>query len=121
MSFLQGLFGPPNVKEMKAKRDVKGLIKALEYKKSSDKWEHRNVREAAAKALGELKDARAVEPLIAALKDSSSNVRKAADALGVMGAARSTAPLLATLNDNDFFVRKAAKEALGKIDDGRAS
>jgi len=36
------------------------------------------VRRAAAKALGEIKDLRAVEPLISALKDSDKEVRKAA-------------------------------------------
>ncbi len=41
-----GLFGPPNVEKMKAKRDVKGLIQALGYQKGS------NVRRGAAVALG---------------------------------------------------------------------
>ena len=39
------LFGPPNVEKMKAKRDVKGLIKALHYENDG------NVRSAAAMAL----------------------------------------------------------------------
>jgi len=29
------LFGPPNVEKLKAKRDVKGLIKALGYQKGA--------------------------------------------------------------------------------------
>jgi hypothetical protein len=53
MSFLQGLFDPPNIEKMKANRDLQGLIKALEYQKDA------SVRSGAAKALGELKDARA--------------------------------------------------------------
>ena len=40
------LFGPPNVEKLKAKGNVKGLIKALDYKKDA------SVRRAAAKALG---------------------------------------------------------------------
>jgi len=58
MPFLQGLLGPLDVEKLKAKRDVKGLIKAL-----GDS----SVRKATAAALGELKDTQAVEPLIAAL------------------------------------------------------
>ncbi|MGB9872500.1 MAG: HEAT repeat domain-containing protein, partial [Anaerolineae bacterium] len=74
------LFGPPNIEKMKARGDVKGLIKALGYEKD---WE---IRRDAARALGELKDARAVEPLIAALKDKDSDVREAAaEALDRLG------------------------------------
>jgi len=43
---------------MKAKRDVKGLIKALNYKKDD------SVRRKAAWALGLIGDKRAVKPLI---------------------------------------------------------
>jgi HEAT repeat protein len=74
------LFGPPNVEKLKAKRDAPGLIKALGYQKDG------HVREAAAEALGQIRDARAVEPLIAALKDPYANVRKAAaEALEALG------------------------------------
>jgi len=69
---LFGLFGPPNVEKLKAKSDVKGLIKALGYEKDS------RVRRDAAGALGKIGDARAVEPLIAALKDEDKDVRTAA-------------------------------------------
>lgn len=75
------LFGPPNVEKMKAKRDVKGLINALGYQKDF------SVRMWAASGLGQIGDARAVAPLISALKDSDSGVRKrAADALVKIGA-----------------------------------
>ncbi len=71
-------FGAPNIDDLKAKRDVDGLIEALRHKD-----EH--VRRQAAEALGELKDRRAVEPLIAALKDEDTAVRLAtADALGAV-------------------------------------
>jgi HEAT repeat protein len=50
------LLGPPDVDKLKAKRGVKGLIKALSYRKRN------SVREGAAKALGQLGDTRAVEP-----------------------------------------------------------
>ena len=63
-----GLFGPPDVKKMHDRKDILGLIKALGYQKDCQ------IREAAAKALGEIGDARAVEPLIIALKDGSNNL-----------------------------------------------
>jgi HEAT repeat protein len=132
------LFGPPNVKEMKARRDVNGLIRALGYKK--DEY----VRKAAVYALGEIKDPRAVEPLIAALKDK--DVRKAAaEALDHLGwkpaqdesagwywmakhdwdkcvalGALAVEPLSAALKDKEWKVRAAAARALGKIQDPRA-
>jgi hypothetical protein len=58
------------------------LIAALKDKDSKDS----DVRQAAAEALGEIKDPRAVEPLIAALKDAKWRVRYAAAyALGEIG------------------------------------
>jgi HEAT repeat protein len=66
MGILDFVFGPPNVGELGSKKDVKGLVKALRYKKK----EPFRVREEAAKALGMIGDKRAVEPLIQALNDS---------------------------------------------------
>jgi HEAT repeat protein len=109
------LFGPPNVEKMKARRDVKGLIKALGYKK--DEY----VRRYTARALGEIKDPRAVEPLIAALKDAEWIVREAAAyALGEIKDPRAVEPLIAALKDENEYVRKAAAYALGEIKDPRA-
>jgi hypothetical protein len=73
-----GLFGPPNIEKLKAKKDIYGLLKALEYRKKSDQWIHFEVRGQAAQALGELLETRAVGPLIAALNDVSGYVSKAA-------------------------------------------
>lgn len=53
-------FFETNVEKMKEKGDIKGLIKALTNKDII-------VQVEAAEALGEIKDARAVEPLIKAL------------------------------------------------------
>lgn len=49
-----GIFGlsKPDVEKMKAKKDVKGLIKALKYKDMVIRWD-------AAEALGRIGDARA--------------------------------------------------------------
>ena len=83
-----GFFGP-NIKRLQSQRNVEGLIRALDYNKEA------SVRQAATMALGELKDPRAVEPLIAALKDSDKNVRwEAANALGEIKDPRSVELLM---------------------------
>jgi HEAT repeat protein len=109
------LFGPPNVEKLQEKGNLAGLIKALGYQKDG------SVREKAAKALGEMGDAQAVEPLITALKDSDVDVRRAAvEALGQSGDARAVDPLGAALKDSDTDVRRAAAEALGQSGDAGA-
>jgi HEAT repeat protein len=194
-----GLFGPPNVEQMKANRDVKGLVKALCYQKDyrvcaaaagaldaldwrpgQDKigaaywagkgnWDrcveigapaieplvallrdrnaylraavigtltrigtpgvkpliaalkHREsgVRRAAAKVLGQIGDARAVEPLVAALKaDQVPN--EAAIALGQLGDARAVEPLIAALNSGSSVVEPEAARLLGRLGGARA-
>jgi HEAT repeat protein len=191
MSFLQGLFGPPNVEKLKAEGNVNGLVKALNYQKDA------TIRQTATKALLEIGYAReaaealdnmegqqvealllvvledkdsyardvavqalakrgwqpgkdkiaaiywitkhqwdrcveigtpAVEPLITALKDKDSTVcENAAKALGKIGDARAVEPLSDTLKDKRFNkaiesirVRRSAVEALGQIGDARA-
>ena len=104
------LFGPPNVEKLKAKGDVKGLIKAVDYKKDAA------IRQAAAEVLGQIGGEQAVEPLIAALKDADKDVRQGATrALGRIGRARAVEPLMATLKDKSSNVQKAAQEALVEI------
>ena len=74
------------------------------------------MRDAAAEALGEIGDARAVEPLIAALKDGDWDVRQfAAKALGKIGDARAVEPLIATLKDSNKDVCKKAADALDEV------
>jgi HEAT repeat protein len=115
------LFGPPNVAKLKASRDIKGLVKALDYKKDS------NVRREAAIALKELKNARSVEPLVDALKDENAFVRdNAAEALGEICARSEDVALRACVVETlvTAFQNKeiglAAVTALGKIGDARA-
>jgi len=99
MSFLDGLFGPPNVEKLKDKGDVDGLIKALHYEKDY------NVCICAAGALGKIGDKRAVEPLIAALEDNDRKVRwNAAAILGNIGDKRAVEPLIAALNDSNTII-----------------
>jgi HEAT repeat protein len=64
--------GPPNIEKLKAKRDIQGLIKALNYEKDA------KVRQAAAKALGENRDKQTIRPLTASLQDKDWLVRRAA-------------------------------------------
>ena len=84
----------------------------------SDEW----VRMAAARALGELRDERAVETLIATLSDSQWRVRElAAWALSEMKEARAVKALCnALLTDSQAEVRRAAAEALGEIRNSEA-
>ena len=63
----------PNVAKLEAKGDVKGLTKALRHRRAS-------VRQAAAKALGEIGDVHVVASLHTALGDEDSGVREAAAA-----------------------------------------
>ena len=78
--------------------------------------EWKNERASAIEALGRIGDSRAVEPLIAALKDEDVNVRwPAARALGEIKDTRAIKPLIAALKDAEWIVREAAAEALIKI------
>ena len=104
----------PNVEKMKAEKDVEGLIKALKHKDGS-------VRLKAVHALRELKDKRAVEPLIEALRDYGSieysgSIRfLAASALGELKDRRAIEPLVQTLKDKSKVVRRYAAEALDRL------
>jgi HEAT repeat protein len=74
-----------------------------------------------AKALGNLGDSRAVEPLIEALGDRHVLVRRsAAQALGSLRDPRAVDALVKTLEKDSFLVQRAAAEALGEIGDPKA-
>ena len=108
------LFGPPDVAALKGKRDVQGLIKALAY--TGDPA----VRRAAAAALAELGDVRAVEPLCLALRRSDwgehewQDTSVVADALVRFGAP-AVGPLIATLEWHSKVVRVSVAGALAAI------
>ena len=86
------------------------------------KDEARSVRKFAAGALGSIGDVRAVEPLIAMLKDDEDYVAcvYAAGALGSIGDTRAVEPLITMLKNEHPSMRGHAAEALGKIGDPRA-
>jgi HEAT repeat protein len=112
-----GLFGPPNIIKMEAKRDVEGLIKALRYRRDK-KDEYRHVAQAAADALGYIGDVRAIEPLIVALEVSHLG-ENALSALRKFGAL-TVEPLITALKHNDKKVRRYTATVLGEIRDARA-
>jgi hypothetical protein len=79
-------------------------------------------RIAAAVALGRLRDARSVKPLIQALGDSNNAVRAvAAIALGVLGDAQALPALRKASEDPDKTVRRRATEAMALIKQGGAA
>jgi len=135
-------FRQPNIRSLDEKRNVKGLIKALNYKEAE-------VRSHAAKILGKQGDSSAVEPLIKALGDVDGSVRQSAaesleilgeniwnkvdtvnlkstaEGLGKLGDNRACVPLLKILDDTLYSdkykdVREAVVRALGELGDSRA-
>jgi HEAT repeat protein len=114
MSFLQGLFRPPNVDELKSKGDVKGLIKALEYKKDV------SVQQDTINALAGIGEP-AVLPLVTAIENGGPETRrKAPEALGKIGAP-AVEPLISSLREFAVFGEKdidactAITTALGEV------
>jgi HEAT repeat protein len=100
------LFGPPDIPQMEAKRDIQGLIKALSYKDAA-------IRRAAAEALTPMKNPTAAESMVALLGDENPGVRRAAvAALSARGGARVVDPLVSALQDADSDVRAAASTAV---------
>jgi HEAT repeat protein len=126
-------YEPPNVEKQKARRDVNGLIKALSYRDPPEFLQNifprmllyrsaSDVHKDAAESLGELKDGRAVKPLIvAARKDIDPEMRVTSiRALAKIGNTRAVKPLIAALKDGAPSVHEAAAVALGQIGDVRA-
>jgi HEAT repeat protein len=102
----------PNVKKMKAKGDVEGLIEVFKSKKGYD------VKKLTIEALGELKDVRAVEPFIDALGlDYTYGVyhEYIIEALGKIGDVRAVEPLIKALENEHFTIADSAAEALAEI------
>jgi hypothetical protein len=107
------LFGPPDVVKLKTKSNIGGLIKALSYEKDM------NVRVAAATALGEIGDEKAVDPLIASLRDPSDQMRStAAVALTAIGTPAVKRLITLLRSAQPLPVRLASYSALEHIQGG---
>ena len=79
-----------------------------------------SIRAAAARVLGEMKDRRAVPPLIAALRDGDAEVRAAViEALAELKDPRAVEPLISALKDENGEVQGDATLALGEFNDPR--
>jgi HEAT repeat protein len=109
------LFGPPDVMKLIKQKDVKGLIKALNYKNSA------TVRGEAASMLGELGGAEAIGALIGALQDVDAGVRrKAVAALDHLRTERALEPLIALIQkEPDRIVRHFGIMAVSNSKDVR--
>jgi len=110
------LFGPPDVAAMKAKGDVKGVVKAL------DQEDDRDMRRAACAALGEMHDPRAVAALVRTLEDPDGWMREtAAAALGAQRDEAAAEPLGALVaRETMAHIAVLAAEALAGIGTERA-
>lgn len=110
------LFGPPNVEKLKAKKDINGLLHALEEKNS---W---LIPSNAEDALMELVGPDDLPALLKALQHKHPRVRKVAvRCIGKTRQAEALLPLLRAFEeDEDDKVRETAVEALGVLGDRRA-
>jgi len=105
-----GILSGSYIEELKANKDVEGLINALKDKEPI-------VRGDAAEVLGEIGDSRAVEPLIEVLKDIVQYI--AIESLRKIGEP-AVEPLIKALKNKDTLIRSGAARALGEIRDKRA-
>lgn len=100
------LLETPNVQQLTADGNIKGLIKALGYHQAA------SVRMEAAKSLGRMGANEAIGPLATALDDDDQQVRlSAVTALGKIGKL-AIQPLISALKNKDEELRQHAAKAL---------
>ncbi|MEA4957688.1 hypothetical protein SDC9_24006 [bioreactor metagenome] len=101
--------------EFRSEESLDPLIEVL-----STKGINKNIKMSSAKLLGIIGDEKAIDPLIATLRDNNKLVRReASTSLSRMGD-KALDPLLSILKDDDWRVRGASAWALGKIGDKKA-
>lgn len=129
----------PDIEAMKAGKKYRALIKSLRHKNLDIQWQassalaelgsegmdhllsalktrNKDTRLGVIEALGEIRDQRAVEPLIGLLSDNDNEVRwEAALALGEIADPRALGPLEGALRDPDRYVRYGSAIALEKM------
>lgn len=87
----------------------------------TDGMRYHDVQISAIKALGEIKDERAVGPLIAEFRDEQGTIRSAiALSLAKIGSKEAIPSLIEALNDSIWYVRRDAAIALGELKDMRS-
>ncbi|MBI9043190.1 MAG: HEAT repeat domain-containing protein [Anaerolineaceae bacterium] len=102
----------------KEAQSIKVLIKILKYdRRYCFEKQPYQIRERAARRLGEIGDVRAVKPLIKSISDNHHHVREmAAQSLGMIGDTRAIKPLVSTLaNGKGSVLRSKAQHALEKL------
>jgi HEAT repeat protein len=114
---------PPDIDQLRERKDIKGLIQALTYGNERMRWQ-------AAESLGELGDLRGIEPLTKALRDTSWEVREIVIwAIGRIREREKAEPLvraqaveqlILVLQHADWKLRRSAAAALCAIGDPRA-
>lgn len=109
----------PDIGDLKEKKDVEGLIDALQYGEESTEYKDYKVRSDAAEALGNFEDEKVIKALIRAFKDVEDVRFHVARNLGRFDG--SAVPfLIETLQDSDEDMRRDAAWMLGNIGDERA-
>ena len=97
-----------------------GVVEQLIPLCAASKKRPLNLRTNAIRALGQIGDARAVEPLVELLQDAEKLIRiEAATALGQLHDLRAVKPLIVVLG-TDYALSSAAAKSLGQLGDSRA-
>jgi len=129
----------PDIAGMERRKDYHGLMKALRHHDPVVQWQasaalsylgsegmdhllaglktwNKDVKLGIIEALGDIRDLRAVDPLIQLLQDRNNEIRwEAALALGEIGDLRAIEPLKQALLDRDRYVRYGAAAGLEKL------
>ncbi|MRS04388.1 hypothetical protein EG832_14410, partial [bacterium] len=110
-----GIFGSPNVEKMVEKGDINGLIKTLEYKTTSFDRKDADIRIAAAKALGEMRNPVAIDGLIMMLGHPYELDRYRASQVLLLFGDSAREPLHIALRNGTDPIREEAATLLGQV------